>query len=442
MSRYAVAMLMLATASEVAAQTSLRYYGGFATNQRDRVKIQVEPPGPPVDVGATDFTVELFLRTASGNDLSLPACGVDTYSWINANIFLDRNRYGLGSDYGLALGAGRVMFGVRGRDGSQATICGSRDLRDGQWHHVAVQRRSDGWMQVFVDGVREAEGNGPDGDISFPDNGPIGTGCGGPCTQSDPYLVIGTEKHDQAFGFSGWIDELRVSTTMRYAGSFTPTMVPFTPGSNTVALYHFDEGSGDVIVDSTPGSLSPGVRFFGPGGTGVSGPTWETDSPFGGTPSPGTVQFQTAATTVGEAAGTVTITVTRSGGTSGAASVRYLVTGGTATSGSDYTPLVADTLTWADGDGAAKTFPISVINDTAVESAETIVLQLSNANGAGLGASSSMTVTITDNDTSPSPPPPAGNDGGGGGFDWLALGLLLGSLVRQVSASRRLNPAA
>ncbi len=50
--------------------------------------------------------------------------------------------------------------------------------------------------------------------------------------------------------FQGIIDEVRVSKSHRYDKPFTPE-ARFTSDKDTVALYHFDEGSGDVLKDSS-----------------------------------------------------------------------------------------------------------------------------------------------------------------------------------------------
>jgi hypothetical protein len=148
---------------------------------------------------------------------------------------------------------------------------------DNQWHHIAVQRRrADGWLWLYVDGRLEAQGDGPDGDISYPDDGVPGNFCGGPCINSDPYLVLGAEKHDagpQFPSFAGWLDEFRLSNVLRYAAAFTRPATPFLPDANTVALYHFDEGGGDLIIDTpgVSGGPSHGVRRFG---GSPAGPEW------------------------------------------------------------------------------------------------------------------------------------------------------------------------
>lgn len=53
--------------------------------------------------------------------------------------------------------------------------------------------------------------------------------------------------------FQGRIRELRISKSIRYPKNFELTSpdVPFVADANTVALYHFDEGSGDVLKDSS-----------------------------------------------------------------------------------------------------------------------------------------------------------------------------------------------
>ncbi|WP_298866587.1 LamG-like jellyroll fold domain-containing protein [uncultured Gimesia sp.] len=50
--------------------------------------------------------------------------------------------------------------------------------------------------------------------------------------------------------FHGIIDEVRISNIARYTKDFTPTK-RFETDKNTMALYHFDEGSGDVLKDAS-----------------------------------------------------------------------------------------------------------------------------------------------------------------------------------------------
>jgi autotransporter-associated beta strand protein/VCBS repeat-containing protein len=112
---------------------------------------------------------------------------------------------------------------------------------------------------------------------------------------------------------------------------------------------------------------------------------------------PGSVGFAAAAYAAAEGGGTLTLTVTRSGGTEGAATVGFAVTGGTATNGSDYV-LAAGTVSFADGQSVA-TISVPLTDDAAHEASETAVVTLSNPTGGmTLGAATTTTVTIADND--------------------------------------------
>jgi concanavalin A-like lectin/glucanase superfamily protein len=272
------------------ANFALRFFG-TGTSDIDRVKIRIDDPsnsnpGPPADVGATDFTIEFWMR-ANAADNGAPAVGCgNNGNWMFGNMILDRDRYNDDRVFGLSMAGGRIVFGVTGNGTGRRTICGNRSVDDGLWHHVAVTRaRATGALQLFVDGVLNASAaNGPGGDISYPDNGVPGNYCGGPCTNTDPFLVIGAEKHDAGTpAFNGFIDELRLSNVLRYIGSFAPPTARFEPDANTVALYHFDAGSGDPILDSSgaPGGPSDGFRRLG--GT-PAGPLWVTSDAPTGTP--------------------------------------------------------------------------------------------------------------------------------------------------------------
>ncbi len=293
--RGALLCAIVATAqatSAGAAEYSLRFYG-HGVGDIDRVKIRIDDPansfpGPPADVGAGDFTIEFWMKSLPGdNQTSAIGCGVGI-DWIYGNIIIDRDRYNQDRKFGISIADGRVAFGVSGDGTGDYTICGTNDLRDGAWHHVAVERRrSDGWMWLFVDGFLEAQFDGPDGNVSYPDDGVPGDYCGGPCVNSDPYLVVAAEKHDagEAYpSFSGWVDEIRLSNTLRYTSNFVRPGSAFVSDANTVALYPFDEGTGTVAGDSSGAQDGPSDGASQFGGSPPPGPIWSTETPF----SPGT----------------------------------------------------------------------------------------------------------------------------------------------------------
>jgi len=124
----------------------------------------------------------------------------------------------------------------------------------------------------------------------------------------------------------------------------------------------------------------------------------------GGGPTPGSLRFSVAAQSVQEGGGSATVTVQRTGGSSGAVSVQYASSDGSATGGSDYTP-VSGTLNWGSGDAASKSFQVPILADGDVEGDETVSLTLSApTGGATLGSPSNQTLTILDDDsTEPGP---------------------------------------
>jgi subtilisin family serine protease len=110
-----------------------------------------------------------------------------------------------------------------------------------------------------------------------------------------------------------------------------------------------------------------------------------------------TLQFSAPVYVVNEAAGTATVTVTRSGPAVGTVTVDYATAAGSATPGADYTD-VSGTLTFTAGI-ASRTFTVPIVNDTVFESAESIALVLRHPTGvAQLGPLSTSTITILDND--------------------------------------------
>jgi serine/threonine protein kinase/formylglycine-generating enzyme required for sulfatase activity len=64
-----------------------------------------------------------------------------------------------------------------------------------------------------------------------------------------PWIVGATSRND-GYHFRGNIDELRISKTARYTSNFTPVQ-RHEADEHTLALYHFGEGSGDVLKDSS-----------------------------------------------------------------------------------------------------------------------------------------------------------------------------------------------
>jgi len=123
-----------------------------------------------------------------------------------------------------------------------------------------------------------------------------------------------------------------------------------------------------------------------------------------------TLQLSTPSFSVNESAGLATLTVTRIGDISRAASIQFATTdtaglqsctvaNGKASERCDYGTAVG-TVRFAIGE-TTKTLTMPIVDDALVEGDETFTVNLSGPAGATLGTTTTATLTIVDNDTSP-----------------------------------------
>ncbi len=266
-------------------QHSLNFFGN-GIDDIDRVKFAINP-ATPIDVGG-DFTLDFWIKCHYADNTGFVQAQANGDGWITGNIVVDRDIYGSGDygDYGVSIGQTSstasnsrvVAFGVD-RLGNGRTITGTTDIANNQWHHVAVTRNTTtGLMRIFVNGIQDAQGTGPVGDISYRDNRTTSYPI------SDPFLVIGAEKHDAGSAYpsyNGLFDELRISNQVRYTSNFTPSALPFITDANTVLLCHFNEGNGVMANDESDaiGGNRPTNGFLNTGGS-PTGPIWSTETPF------------------------------------------------------------------------------------------------------------------------------------------------------------------
>ena len=127
-------------------------------------------------------------------------------------------------------GAGDLVFSTTFGDLNVGVL----GVIDGAWHHVAFT--FDGsTITGFVDGelISSASVSGTLPDISSP-------------------MFIGwfTEGTAPQNPFNGSMDEVRISSVIRYTERFTPTTT-FTPDSDTVGYWKFNEGTGTTAADSS-----------------------------------------------------------------------------------------------------------------------------------------------------------------------------------------------
>ena len=202
-----------------------------------------------------------------------------------------------------------------------------------------------------------------------------------------------------ANGATAGTDYTAVSGTLTFAaGIATQTIAVPVTGDAEI------EPNETVVL--TLSNASTGTRIATAGGTGTilnddrPAPPVEPAPPDTSSP-PDTPDFSIDSPNVTEGdsgSANLVFTVTLNPASSSQVTVNYARTGGTATSGTDYTALVNGTLTFAAGD-TNKTITVSVMGDTEFEPDETVVITLSDASTGTRIETARGTGTITDNDT-------------------------------------------
>ena len=157
--------------------------------------------------------------------------------------------------------------------------------------------------------------------------------------------------------------------------------------------------NGNASIDVTFPIALPAGRVISATATDLTGNTSE----FSAAPASaaiGSVQFSSSSFFVIEDVGVATVTVQRVGGFSGALSVEYETTNGTAIAGQDYTAS-SGTVNFANGE-TSQTIQIPITNDSTTEPDETFTVSLKNPSALdSLGAPMSMVITIQDQNTVP-----------------------------------------
>ncbi|HWW62820.1 MAG TPA: Calx-beta domain-containing protein, partial [Thermoanaerobaculia bacterium] len=170
--------------------------------------------------------------------------------------------------------------------------------------------------------------------------------------------------------------------------------------TTTVGTLNWADGDATPKTFSVPildDSLAEGnenftVSLFNPGGATIGVPGTSTvtivDDPAG------TAQFSVSTINTTEEAGSVVVTVTRTGGTEGALVVNYATANGTATAPSDYVP-AAGAITFPAGNSTPQTFTITLVNDNLNEGQEMFT---ANLTGPGVGSPSSVSIVLDASD--------------------------------------------
>jgi hypothetical protein len=171
--------------------------------------------------------------------------------------------------------------------------------------------------------------------------------------------------------------------------------VTFADGASTLAVISLVGGSASYTTSALTGGSHTINATYGGNGTyfGSTGSVSQVVN------TGSTIQFNPTAYSKFEDAGTVTLTVTRTGGnTSGSASVQYSTVNGTAIGGVRFVSVTNGTVTFGAGE-ISKTFNITLNDDSLIQGKQTFTVTLSNPNAATLGATTTATVDVMDDDT-------------------------------------------
>lgn len=172
-------------------------------------------------------------------------------------------------------------------------------------------------------------------------------------------------------------------------GSMAVAYGPFTLSAVSYSVPGYGWTNVTVYFSPSVLGLSTGSVLFAGNGGALDYPL----SGVGTSPAAVTVIRLGAAAYSGAEGGKVKIKVLREGGSAGTVSVHYLTQNGTALAGSDYTAK-AGTLTWLDGDAAAKVVTIAIRLDALVELKEQFKLKLNLPTGAILGTPALAKISI------------------------------------------------
>jgi hypothetical protein len=160
-----------------------------------------------------------------------------------------------GNNYTLrVLANGNLMFSIRtGPSAWKQHIVTGSNLKDNQWHHVAIARDTT-TVSAYIDGALAQTFDTPQ-QISF---------TGG------PDLVFGQHgKGDPAFNLTGQLDETRIWTSPRTAAEIAANWNKelALPQSGLAGYWQFNQSTGTIVNDISgnnhPLTMSAGAGWAG-----------------------------------------------------------------------------------------------------------------------------------------------------------------------------------
>ena len=259
-------------------------YGGSVGTNGWKLEFKNEPPSHSISAGGQTHhdTGQKKIGTSSlyfdGSDaLTIPASsnfhfGTGPYTiemWVKhsgqgGNKYLLYNATGPDNSTGMRLNLTSndyVNMNEQVANGDIQTT-GNVDTGDNAWHHIAISRppgpyntpTDDGFVEIYVDGTLDQKRS--DNGYRNMDN------------RND--LIIGATAADGSNGYTGYIDEIRISNVARYLADFTPSTSHFSDDANTVLLIQSNTTDGSTVFRD-----SSGIAFGLGADTSGEGNHWE-----------------------------------------------------------------------------------------------------------------------------------------------------------------------
>jgi cysteine-rich repeat protein len=185
------------------------------------------PDAVPLRLSSTSFTIEMWANATTFT--SVPLCN---------HVLATKRGLALNSGWFLAVrscGApGPLLFQVSG--GGDPSVTSTVDVPTGRWFHVAVTfDQATSRTTLWLDGAN------------------VGSAIlRAPSATSTAPLQFGQDTGGSDYPWVGHIDDVRISTSVRYTSAFTPA-APLTRDGATLALWDFNETTGSAIDASGNG---------------------------------------------------------------------------------------------------------------------------------------------------------------------------------------------
>jgi CSLREA domain-containing protein len=192
-------------------------------------------------------------------------------------------------------------------------------------------------------------------------------------------------------------------------GQLTALSINYDPVQHRFMRFRHVPAINSIVFETSPDDINYTVQHTVVLQKGVSALTAELSAGTSNPANPGqtvfdnfglltsTFQFSAGAYFVGEGDGSVLITVTRTGSTTDAASVRYATSDGTATQSNKYITTVG-TLSFAPGQ-TSRTFSVLIVDNVLTEGNQALNLMLTSPTASGLNSPGRAVLTIIDNDS-------------------------------------------